>query len=43
VFRQGHLSFFRTATPDCTNAPGDYCKGGIEADLGREILSSAGP
>jgi hypothetical protein len=41
-FRQGHLSFFQTATPDCTNDPGDYCKGGIEADLGREVLGPVG-
>ena len=35
--RRGHLSFFQVATPDCASKPSDYCKGSIDADLGREV------
>jgi hypothetical protein len=38
-FGPQHLSFIVVATPDCDANPGDYCKGGIEADLGSELLA----
>jgi hypothetical protein len=37
-FGQRHLSFFQTATPDCAAKPNDYCKGSLEADLGRQVI-----
>jgi hypothetical protein len=36
-FGARHLSFHQTATPDCDAKPDDYCKGMLDADLGRQV------